>query len=95
MFFQSSLGNYLFLLSCLTLFHDALFASHDLSPALFGNIAAQRAQNVKTSLIHLCILWLLVAYLFQGGSVRRAAFSFLRPRAQSACISVCMSRVPS
>ena len=27
-------------------------------------------------------------YFLKGGKMRRAAFSFLRPRAQSACISV-------
>jgi hypothetical protein len=27
-------------------------------------------------------------YFFQGGNVLRAGFSFLRPRAQSACMSV-------
>jgi hypothetical protein len=34
---------------------------------------------------YLCLLW---PYFFQGGNVLRAGFSFLRPRAQSACISV-------
>jgi hypothetical protein len=33
----------------------------------------------------LCLLW---PYFFQGGSVLRAGFSFLSPRAQSACMSV-------
>lgn len=34
-----------------------------------------------------CNLWINI-YFFQAGNVLRAGFSFFRPRAQSACMSV-------